>query len=197
MRAKETAILLIEFQKEFCYPDGALHSLVKDEMARIGTIANTSDLVKNARQKGATVVHVPISFAEDYREIPEPTGALAKVKEARAFRKGTNGAEIIDELRPEPADIVVEGKRTISAFPSTNLDFILRSRGIKNAAVAGFLTNVCVESTIRSAYDLGYRVVLLKDCVAGPSREAQRATEDVMSAFGQVMDHREFLEKLE
>jgi ureidoacrylate peracid hydrolase len=197
LKVEETAILLIEFQKEFCYEDGALYGMVKEEMARIGTINNTVDLVKRAREKGVTIIHIPITFSKDYREIPEPTGVLANVKEAKAFKKGTKGAEIIDELKPEPEDIVIEGKRTVSAFPSTNLDFILRSLGIKNVAVAGFLTNVCVESTVRSAYDRGYRVTLLKNCVASPSKEAQEATEAVMPTFGQVMNHEEFLGKLE
>lgn len=92
---------------------------------------------------------------------------------------------------------MIEGKRTVSAFPSTNLDFILCSLGIKNVAVARFLTNVCVESTVRSAYDLGYRVILLKDCVASPSKQAQEATEAVMPTFGEVLDYKEFLDKLE
>ena len=61
---------------------------------------------------------------------------------------------------------VAEGTRGLCGFATTNLDFILRSRGITDIALAGFLTNCCVESTMRSAYEKGYRVVTLTDCTA-------------------------------
>ena len=67
--------------------------------------------------------------------------------DSQAFRKDTWGAEIVPALTPRPQDIVVEGKRGLDAFASTNLDFILRSRGITTIALGGFLTNCCVEST--------------------------------------------------
>ena len=63
----------------------------------------------------------------------------------------------------------IEGKRGLDAFASTNLDFVLRSKGIQTIALAGFLTNCCVESTMRSAYERGYEVVTLTDCVAATS----------------------------
>ena len=91
--------------------------------------------------------------------------------ESNAFVKGSWGAEIIDELAPEKTDIVVEGKRGLDTFASTNLDFILRSRGIRNVALGGFLTNCCVESTMRSAYEKGFNVFTLTDCVAATSQE--------------------------
>lgn len=77
----------------------------------------------------------------------------------------------MDELAPQEGDIVVEGKRGLDTFASTNLDFILRSKGIESVALGGFLTNCCVESTMRSAYERGYEVVNLTDCVAGTSAE--------------------------
>jgi ureidoacrylate peracid hydrolase len=93
---------------------------------------------------------------------------------------------------------VVEGKRTLSSFPSTNLDFILRSRGIKNLAICGFLTNICVESTARDAYDKAYSVIILKDCTCATSAEEQKfAEEKIFPAIGEVMTHNEFLERLE
>ncbi len=90
--------------------------------------------------------------------------------DSKSFRKGTWGAEIVDDLKPEPSDIVVEGKRGLDAFASTNLDFILRSRGITTIALGGFLTNCCVESTMRSGYENGYQVITLRDCVAATSQ---------------------------
>src|ERR1700685_3344818 len=108
-----------------------------------------------ARAKlGATIVHAPITFTPDYHELTaEPYGILKGVVDSQSFRKGTWGAGIVDTLTPTEADIVIEGKRGLDAFASTNLDFILRSRGITNVVLGGFLTNCCVESTMRRAYE--------------------------------------------
>ena len=81
------------------------------------------------------------------------------------------GAEIVDTLAPQGGDIVVEGKRGLDTFATTNLDFILRSRGITTIALGGFLTNCCVESTMRTGYEKGYEVITLSDCVAATSPE--------------------------
>ena len=66
---------------------------------------------------------------------------------------------------------MIEGKRGLDTFASTNLDFILRSKGIETVILAGFLTNCCVESTMRTAYENGYRVITLTDCTAATSAE--------------------------
>lgn len=73
-------------------------------------------------------------------------------------------------------DLVVKGKSGLCGFASTNLEFLLGQSGTKNVVLGGFLTNCCVESTMRSAYERGYRVYTLKDCVAATSIEAQKAT---------------------
>src|SRR3977135_1500705 len=89
------------------------------------------------------------------------------------------------------------GRFRISAFPSTNLDFILRSKGIQTVVLAGFLTDVCVESTMRSAYERGFDVVTLKDCTATLSQAAQDAAlAHSFGVFSHPMDHDEFLKRL-
>jgi nicotinamidase-related amidase len=169
---KETAVVLIEYQNDFTSEGGALHGAVQDVMDSTGMLNNTVEAVKQARDAGATVIHAPIAFAEGYGEInSEPYGILKGVVDSNAFVKGSWGADIVDELKPEAGDIVVEGKRGLDAFMSTNLDFILRSKGLKNVAISGFLTNCCVESTMRSAYEKGFNVFTLTDCVAATSQE--------------------------
>ena len=91
--------------------------------------------------------------------------------DSTAFVKGEWGAEIVDALAPQPGDVVVEGKRGLDTFATTNLDFILRARGITAIALGGFLTNCCVESTMRTGYEKGYQVITLSDCVAATSAE--------------------------
>ena len=133
-------------------------------------LANSQQVVEAARQAGVTIMHAPITFAEGYNEISaHPYGILKGVVDGNAFVKGTWGADIVDDLAPQEGDIVVEGKRGLDTFASTNLDFMLRSKGITTIALGGFLTNCCVESTMRSGYENGYQVITLNDCVAATS----------------------------
>ncbi|MBA2768481.1 MAG: cysteine hydrolase [Sporichthyaceae bacterium] len=168
----ESAVVLIEFQNDFVTEGGALHGAVAEVMESTGMLANTVQAVEQARQAGATIIHAPITFAEGYGEISAtPYGILAGVVSSKAFVKDSWGAELVSELQPAEGDIVVEGKRGLDCFASTNLDFILRSKGIKNVALGGFLTNCCVESTMRSAYEKGFNVLTLVDCVAATSQQ--------------------------
>src|SRR3982751_815398 len=176
---KHTALVLIEYQNDFTSEGGALHGAVQDVMERTGMLENSRKLVEAARAAGATVVYAPITFAPGYGELSDhPYGILKGVVDSTAFVKGEWGAEIVDALAPQAGDAVVEGKRGLDTFATTNLDFILRARGITTMVLGGFLTNCCVESTMRSGYEKGYRVITLKDCTAALSEEEQRlATE--------------------
>jgi nicotinamidase-related amidase len=189
-----TAVVLIEFQNDFTSDGGALHGAVRDVMESTDMLENTKQLVDEARAAGATIIHAPISFADGYHEITDhPYGILAGVVDNKAFVKDTWGAEIIENLAPQADDIVVEGKRGLDTFASTNLDFILRSKGITNVALGGFLTNCCVESTMRSAYEKGYEVVTLTDCVAGTSQaEHDNAIAYDYPMFSRPMTSKEF-----
>jgi len=167
-----TALVLIEYQNDFTTEGGSLHGAVSSVMDSTGMLKNTVDLVGKARDAGATIVHTPISFAAGYGEISSQTyGILAGVVDSNSFVKGSWGAEITEEMTPVDGDIVIEGKRGFDAFASTNLDFILRSKGITTIALGGFLTNCCVESTMRTGYEKGYQVYTLTDCLAATSIE--------------------------
>ena len=169
---KTTALVLIEYQNDFTSEGGVLHGAVAEVMDKTGMLDNTLQVAAAARALGATVMHAPITFAEGYNEISShPYGILKGVVDGNAFVKGTWGAAIVDELSPAAGDIVIEGKRGLDTFASTNLDFILRSKGITTIVLGGFLTNCCVESTMRSGYENGYKVITLNDCVAGTSIE--------------------------
>ncbi|MGW7405939.1 cysteine hydrolase [Streptomyces sp. NPDC054833] len=168
----KTAIVLIEYQNEFTSDGGVLHGAVADVMQRTGMLANTVAVVDTARRAGVPIMHAPITFAEGYGELTRhPYGILKGVVDGKAFVKGTWGAAIVDELTPVNGDIVIEGKRGLDTFASTNLDFILRSKGIDTIILGGFLTNCCVESTMRTGYEHGFRVITLTDCVAAVSQE--------------------------
>ena len=169
---KTTALVLIEYQNDFTSEGGVLHGAVSEVMEGTGMLDKTKDVVAAARAAGVTVMHAPIAFVEGYNEISShPYGILKGVVDGKAFVKGSWGAAIVDDLAPEAGDIVIEGKRGLDTFASTNLDFILRSKGIKTVILGGFLTNCCVESTMRTAYEHGFEVITLTDCVAGTSPE--------------------------
>jgi nicotinamidase-related amidase len=193
-----TGLVLIEFQNDFATPGGVFHDGVKGVMQSNNMLSNTVDVVNKSRKAGISVMYAPISFAEGYHELTgRPYGILKGVVDNKAFRKGTWGAAIVDVLTPQPGDILIEGKRGLDTFASTNLDFILRSKGIQTVVLAGFLTNCCVESTMRSAYERGFDVVTLKDCTAALSQEEQNmAQAHNFGMFSHPMNHDEFLKLL-
>jgi nicotinamidase-related amidase len=194
----KTAVVLIEYQNDFTSEGGALHGAVAGVMESTGMLENTRRLVEQARAAGATIVYAPITFKAGYGEIADhPYGILKGVVDSTAFVKDTWGAEIVDTLAPQEGDIVVEGKRGLDTFATTNLDFILRARGITTIALGGFLTNCCVESTMRSGYEKGYQVVTLSDCVAATSAEEHdNAIRFDFPMFSQPMRSDEFASSL-
>jgi nicotinamidase-related amidase len=196
---KRTAVVLIEYQNDFASEGGALHDAVRDVMERTGMLETTRRLVGIARAAGATIVHAPIAYVSGYGELAlHPYGILKAVVDANAFVKGEWGAEIVDVLTPHEGDVVVEGKRGLDSFATTNLDFILRGREITTLALGGFLTNCCVESTMRTGYEKGYHVITLTDCVAATSlEEHENAIKFNYPMFSDVMTARDFTEQLE
>jgi nicotinamidase-related amidase len=195
---KTTAVILIEFQNDFAAEGGALHGAVQDVMESTGMLERTRRLVEAARAAGATIVHAPISYVAGYHELAlYPYGILKDIVDANAFVKGQWGAEIVDSLAPQEGDVMLEGKCGLDAFATTNLDFILRGRGITAMALAGFLTNCCVESTMRTGYEKGYHVITLEDCLAATSAsEHDNAIRFNYPLFSEVMTAQAFTERL-
>jgi ureidoacrylate peracid hydrolase len=195
---KTTAVVLIEYQNDFTSEGGVLHGAVSEVMDKTSMLDNSRRVAEAARAAGATVMHAPITFAAGYHEISShPYGILKGVVDGNAFVKGSWGAAIVDDLAPAEGDIVVEGKRGLDTFASTNLDFILRSKGITTIALGGFLTNCCVESTMRSGYENGYRVITLSDCLAATStQEHDNALTYDFPMFSESMESTDFITEL-
>ena len=104
--------------------------------------------------------------------------------DAKAFRKGTKGVEIIDELKPRGGEFVIE-KRKLCVFRDTELESLLRNLGVEGLLIAGFITDWCVEQTGREAYDRGFKPIFLTDCIEALSNEEQRfAVEKIFPAIG-------------
>jgi len=198
MKAKETAVILIEFQNDFCKEGGKLYDGVKGEISRQGTIPNAVKLAEGAREKGAMILHTPFVFNEKYFEDHSMVGIVQAVADGNALRKGTWGAEIIEELKPREGDQVVTGKCTLCGFNNTDLENMIKEANIKNVVIGGFLTNFCVESTARTAYDKGYSVTVIKDATAANSSEEQNYVEEkIVPLLGQTLSVDQFLSQLE
>ena len=198
MNPATTALVLIEFQNDFTTPGGTLHDAVKTVMESTDTVNNAVEAAAAIRKAGGVVLHVPITFAPGYDEITRhPYGILKGVVDSTSFVRGSWGAEICEQLTPVEGDIIIEGKRGLDAFGSTNLDFVLRSKGIETVALAGFLTNCCVESTMRSAYEKGFEVLTITDAVGATSPEEHaNAIQYDYPMFSKPMSTDEFVASL-
>jgi ureidoacrylate peracid hydrolase len=198
MKASETAVVFIEFQNEFCKEGGKFYDGVKSEIERIGTIANACKLLNACREKGVTIVHSPFIFDEAWVDKCGCAGILAGAKEGGACRPGDWGTEIIDEMKPQDGEIVLDGKHALSGFTNTKLEDVLKEKGVKNVLCAGFLSNVCVESTARSAYDLGYQVRVVHDATGSLSQANQDYCEgEIYPVLGGSMTVDEFIAQLD
>ena len=140
----KTALLIIDLQNDY-FPGGR-YPLDGTEVAA----AKAGELLVLAREEGANVVHVR----------HEMTG-----EDAPFFARGTQGAEIHPSLAPLEGEAVVV-KEAVNAFLNTDLDALLRGRGITRLVVAGAMSHMCVDAASRAALDLGYEVTLAHDATA-------------------------------
>ena len=205
----KTAIVLIEPQNDFLTEGGTMYAHIKEQLAQRGVIKNLQNLLNSARGKVGKIFYVPFhSFEEGFPELKKGGPGYEGLRGIEidmeadwgtgAWLRGTPGPEIIDELTPQKGDIIVEGKKTLDAFHSTALDYLLRANEIEYVAFTGFHTDWCVESSARSAYDKGYRVIVIGDCTATDTQEEQDFCEKwIFPKIGKLMNYKEFLEALE
>jgi len=194
----KTAILCIEFQNEFATEGGKLNGAVASVMASTGMLDKTVDICAAARSAGAKVFHEAITFAEDASDNPNKgLGILAGCASDKLFTAGTWNAEFCEKMQPQEGDVVVIGKKGLDGFPDTDLEEKLIENQIETLALAGFLTNCCVESTMRTAYEKGYNVITLSDCCAATSQEGHDgATKGTFGMFSRTLLAEEFKAEL-
>merc|ERR1712151_1007246 len=196
--AVKTALVLVEFQNEFTTEGGKLHDAVKDVMRDTNMLQNTEKLCAEARAKGAKIFHAPITFKKDMSDNPNKRlGILKGCADGALFVENTWNSAFCEALAPQEGDIVISGKKGLDAFPGTNLEALLLKHDVHTVAVCGFLTNCCVESTVRTACEKGFNVVSLVDCTACTSADGQKgATEGTLGMFSAPMTSTSFLESL-
>ena len=156
----ETAVLVVDMQKDFCYEDGAL--FVGDAVRRI--IPNIKALLEDARRK-----RLPLIFTQDWHSPEDDEFAVW----GRHCVEYTRGAELIDELAEVGERAFVVRKTKYTAFFETELEAHLREKGIKKLIIVGVATNICVLHTAIDASLRGFEIIIPEDCVAALSNYEQ------------------------
>jgi len=167
MNTNKTALILVDPQNDFLSKQGKLYSAVETGLTRNDVINKLNRLLAASHKANMTVIHTPIVFdKESLVSTEELYGIMAPVAESGGFIRGTNGAEVAaGVLEMADTDIIIE-KNHICAFEETNLDQVLKEKGITTVILCGLLTDVCLEATMRIAYDKGFEVFTVTDASA-------------------------------
>ena len=202
-----TALLIIDMQRDFVMPGGFGAALGNDVTPLQATIAPTRRVLEAARKAGMLVVHTREGHRPDLSDCPPSKLVRGRGKVrigdagpmGRILVRGEVGHDIVPELYPVDGEPVID-KPGKGAFYATDLELILRDRGIKSLMVCGVTTEVCVNTTVREANDRGYECVVLSDCVGSYFPEFQKVALAMIKAqggiFGWVSDSQRALAAL-
>ena len=203
---KRSALVVVDVQNAFACKGGTLDLAGADISEASRVVQSIKNVLKAARAAGVAVVYVQMGYKPDLSNSGGPSSPnwhkelALHLMNTRPELKGkllTEGSwdfAIVDELRPEPVDLVVV-KTRYSGFAGTTLDSQLRTRGIKYLFFAGIATNVCVESTLRDAYFQDYWPILIADAAmpAGPASIHEATLFNVENFFGWTIRAEELL----
>ena len=200
----QTALLIIDMQRDFLEPAGFGEMLGNDVSQLRRTIEPNQKLLKAWRDAGLTVIHTREGHRPDLSDLPHAKkirgGGATTIGDAgpmgRILVRGEEGHDIIPELYPLPGEPVID-KPGKGAFFATDLHAILQNRGIHKLIVTGVTTEVCVNTTVREANDRGYDCLVPEDCVGSYFPEFQEAGLKMIKAqggiFGWVSDSSKIL----
>jgi len=158
----------------------------------------TVDVASAVRTAGGAVMLAPIIFKADASDNPnKKLGILGGCAKDSLFTEATWNSEFCEQMKPKEGDVVIKGKKGLDAFPNTTLEAELVAKGIETVVLCGFLTNCCVESTMRTACEKGFNVITLTDCCATTSEDGHKAaTGGTFGMFSTPLTADEFKAKL-
>lgn len=141
-----------------------------------GFLERTAQLIAAARKSGVPVIYVVLGFRPGYPEVSSNNAVFSGIRSSGRF-VGAPGADIPAAIAPKDGDVVVV-KHRVSAFHGTDLDVILRARGVDTLLLAGIATSGIVLSTACHAADADYRLAIVRDCCADRDEEVHRVLLD-------------------
>ena len=198
MNIKNTALILIGYQNDYFAKDGILTSVIEESANTNKCLDNTLNVLDFNSNSNMLAISTPIIFTEGYKELVQPAGILKTIKDVEAFKSGEKGSKVIPEvLKYGDSVLEIPGKRGLNAFSNTKLDEILNKNNIENLVMLGVVSSVCIDSTARSAFELGYHVTILSDCTAGRTTfEQDYYCENIFPIYANVINHKTFLSKI-
>jgi ureidoacrylate peracid hydrolase len=205
LAVEETAVVVVDMQNAYASPGGYLDLAGFDVAGAKAAITATQETLKVAREAGVTVIFFQNGWDKDYVEAGgsgspnwHKSNALKAMRQrpelqGKLLAKGGWDYALIDELQPQPGDIIVPKSR-YSGFFNSQFDSILRARGIRNLVFCGVATNVCVESTLRDGFHLEYFGLVIEDAThqAGPDFVQKAAIYNIETFFGWVTNTADF-----
>ncbi|WP_445151045.1 cysteine hydrolase family protein [Baekduia sp. Peel2402] len=202
-----TALIIIDMQRDFLEPGGFGSLLGNDVSLLQRTIAPLQDVLAAARASGMTVIHTREGHRPDLTDAPPAKLARGNLScgigdpgpFGRILVRGEHGHDIIDDLAPIDGEAVLD-KPGKGAFYATDLELMLRNRGITRLIVTGVTTEVCVHTTVREGNDRGFECLVLSDCVGSYFPEFHEVGLKMIAAqggiFGWVAPSTALLEQL-
>jgi nicotinamidase-related amidase len=179
--ARSTALLVVDPYNDFLSEGGKLWPLVKPVAEAVGLLDNLRRLHTSIRAAGIQVMIVPHRrwSPSDYQGWGHPNPSQLAIMKGHVYARGEWGGEWHPDFGPKAGDVVVTEHWAQSGFANTDLDFQLKQHGISHVIVVGMLANTCIESTARSAMELGYHVTLVRDATAAFKPEMMHAAHEL------------------
>ncbi len=177
----QQALLIVDMQTSFLAANGVIARTRGALSGSEDLVKRTACLVDQARTRGMPIVYTRHGYRADYADADLLMRRDEAARREKALVAGTADAEIMAELAPLADDVVID-KNRYDAFRCTSLDAELRRRDVTELLIAGILTNVCVETTARAAYDRDYAVVVVAGCTAARTETLRRNAIDSLVA---------------
>jgi len=188
-----SALLVVDVQNDFVSSKGSAAKRGEDVGAAQAMVPKLIRLIEEARRVGLTVVYIRTTHSE-WTDTPSWIYRKSQQSALDTCREGTWGAEFYEGISPLPSERIVI-KHRYSAFINTDLNTVLKAKGIESVLVTGVATNVCVETTARDAYMYDYYVTMVGDCAAAYDPKLHLSTlENMRRHFGLVATSEEILE---